>query len=342
MEIRPFRSADLDAAAGLFVERYAEQRGSVPALPAAWEEPARVARLLERLVAAGPALVAADGSRLLGCIGGWIVDAGEEPWIYVPEWAHGARGERRRTWEELYAAVLPQWLARGARVHRVSVLADDHELAAALDWLSFGTTTVDALRGADVARRTGAAEAGRCPVRRATAVDTDAVVRLREGLRHHLQTTPVYLVLPRPIDVAAERAKLEDPAVATFLADVDGEVAAFLRIGPSAEGVATIVRDPRTASITGAFTVAGRRGAGIGSCLLDEALAWARSEGYARVAVDFEPMNLLAARFWTPRFRAVVFTKTRSIDPHAVAAEEERAHGPGPRRSASRRRIAAP
>jgi GNAT superfamily N-acetyltransferase len=231
----------------------------------------------------------------------------------VPEWGHGAAAPgRRRTWEALYSALLPEWLERGARVHRITLTAGD-ELVEALSWLSFGATTVDALRGTD------AVGSERYPLRRAGVADTETVVALRDGLRRHLQSTPVYLVLPEPIDPHAERAKLADPAIVTLLAEVDGQVAGFLRIGPSADGVATIVKDPGTASITGAFTLGDRRGAGVGSCLLNAALSWARDESYVRVAVDFEPMNLLAARFWTAAFRPVAVTMSRSIDPRAAA-----------------------
>ena len=313
MEIRPFEPGDIPAAARLFAERYVDLRAGIPELPAAWEEVQRVTGLIDQLMVAGPGLAAREGDDLRGYLGGWIIGEGAHRWVYVPEWGHGAATPgRRRTWEALYTALLPEWLHRGARVHRITLTAGD-ELVDALSWLSFGATTVDALRGTDAIR------SETYSLRRASVADTDAVVALRDGLRRHLQSTPVYLVLPDPIDPDAERAKLADPAIATFMAEVHGEVAGFLRIGPSADGVATIVKDPGTASITGAFTDAGRRGAGIGGCLLDAALSWARDEGYVRVAVDFEPMNLLAARFWTATFRPVAVTMSRSIDPRAPA-----------------------
>jgi GNAT superfamily N-acetyltransferase len=321
VEIRPFEAFDLAAAADLYAGRYADERAGHPELPDAWERPERVAPLLHRLVAAGPALVAVDGDEVLGYLAGWLVDEPDGPWAYVPEWGHAARGpDRRRTWEELYAAVLPSWLERGARLHRVTLLAGD-ELIGALGWLSFGTTTVDAVRGTDAI--------GSDPyrVRRAGVADTDAVVRLREGLRQHLQGSPVYVVVPAPVEAASEGAKLADPRVATLLAEEDGKVLGFLRIGPAADDVATLVQDAGTASITGAFTVAGRRGSGVGTCLLDHALAWARKEGYVRVAVDFEAMNVLAARFWTATFRPVALTMTRAIDPRVSVAPALRGVG---------------
>jgi GNAT superfamily N-acetyltransferase len=319
MDIRPFRTSDLEAAAALFAARYAEQRRVVPLLPDTLEDAQRVTPLLEDLVADGPALVAVDGDEMIGYLAGWLISEVGEPWVYVPEWGHGAAGPaRRRAWEHLYATLLPRWLDKGAYRHCVSLLADDRDLADALSWLSFGAMSVDAIRG------THAVGSDPYPVRRATPADIDAVVALREGLRQHLRSTPTYLVLPKPIAPAAEHAMLEDAAVATFLSELDGEIVGFLRIGPSADDVARVVRDAGTASITGAFIVANRRGAGIGGCLLDHALAWARAQGYVRVGVDFEPMNVLAARFWTAEFTPVVITMSRTIDPRVMAAADER------------------
>lgn len=314
MDIRPFRSSDLEEAAALFAARYAEQRRAVPLLPNALEEAQPVVQLLEQLIADGPALVAADGAKLIGYLGGWTIADDGRPWIYVPEWAHGASSpHRRKVWEQLYASLLPMWLAGGAHRHAVSLLAGDGELSEALGWLSFGAMSVDALRG------TEAVGSDRYPVRRATPADTGAVVALREGLRRHLSSTPTYLVLQRPIAPGAERATLADGRVATFLSEIDGEVVGFLRIAPSADDIATIVKDAGTASITGAFTVANWRGTGIGRCLLDHALDWARAQGYARVGVDFEPMNVVAARFWTATFTPVAITMSRTIDPRVKA-----------------------
>jgi GNAT superfamily N-acetyltransferase len=78
--------------------------------------------------------------------------------------------------------------------------------------------------------------------------------------------------------------------------------------------VAGVIRDPGTASITGAFTLSERRGQGVATALLDAALAWARDRGYVRCAVDFESMNVEARRFWLRWFTPVVLTMARRLD----------------------------
>ena len=107
--------------------------------------------------------------------------------------------------------------------------------------------------------------------------------------------------------------KLADPAVATLFATDDKGPLAFLRIGPHSRDASTIIRDEGTASITGAFTRADRRGQGVAAALLNAALAWAAGEGYVRCAVDFESANLLASRFWPRHFEVVGITLGRRL-----------------------------
>ena len=76
--------------------------------------------------------------------------------------------------------------------------------------------------------------------------------------------------------------------------------------------------DEGTTSIMRAFTREGARGKGIATALLDRSLEWARAEGYERCAVDFEPMNYLAARFWMRHFQPVIYALVRQIDERIV------------------------
>jgi hypothetical protein len=57
---------------------------------------------------------------------------------------------------------------------------------------------------------------------------------------------------------------------------------------------------------------------------LNRSLEWARSEGYERCAVDFEPMNVLAARFWLRYFSPVCYSLVRHVDERIAWAHERR------------------
>jgi GNAT superfamily N-acetyltransferase len=102
-----------------------------------------------------------------------------------------------------------------------------------------------------------------------------------------------------------------------WLADHQGEAVAYMRLGPASEDACTIIRDDKTCSITGAFTSEKARGRGIATALLDRSLRWARAQAYERCAVDFEPMNPLATRFWLRHFEPVCYTLVRHVDERA-------------------------
>jgi GNAT superfamily N-acetyltransferase len=56
------------------------------------------------------------------------------------------------------------------------------------------------------------------------------------------------------------------------------------------------------------------RGSGVGRALLSVIVAWARSAGFERMAVDFETPNLLARRFWLRSFTPVCLSFERHLD----------------------------
>lgn len=318
MKIVPFTPDHVGRAAELFAARYVRLREHVPDLPRGWADPAVIEPSITRIAGDGrPCLAAFDGGALVGYIAGWLVpDRGARPWIYAPEWALGAEGpRRRRVIEELYTAIAPAWLGLGALTHRIGALADDRESFETLGSLSFGTFVVDALRSLDapsISRARGVA------VRRASVADAGTIVALEEGLRDHLASSPTYLVMSPAETRHVQERRLADPAFATLLAEADGVPVAFLRIGPCSDDVATIVRAPTTASITGAFTLPEWRSGGVAGCLLDAALAWARAEGFERCAVDFESMNPAGSRFWLASFTPVSNVMTRTIDARAI------------------------
>ena len=158
----------------------------------------------------------------------------------------------------------------------------------------------------------------RVTVRRATPADAPAVHALDLGLRRHLLASPIFLRLGPQRSPELERHVLADAASPPFLAESDGKAVAFLRIGPSATDVATIVRDPGTASVTAAFTVPELRGRGVATTLLATAHGWAVEAGYARIAVDHESANGEAERFWMRHFVPVAYGMTRRLAPRGA------------------------
>jgi GNAT superfamily N-acetyltransferase len=317
MTLVPFTHAHVLAAAVMVADGVARLRRRVPVMPAAWTDPEHVARALAGLVDRGAGLAALDDDELVAFQAALTIDGRGGRWVYTPDIGHAAPADPHgRLRAHLYAALAEDWLRGACAEHVVTVPADDEAALATYARLGFGHHVVDLVADLAPIRR------GRLPggvsIRRAGPADAASWADLDLGLRRHLEAAPVFLRPgPQPpIEVA--RRRLEDPAVATFLAERDGRAIAFLRIGPCATDVATIVRDPGTASVTGAFTRPEVRGLDVGSHLLAAAVAWAEAEGYRRWAVDHESANGEASRFWARHATPVTVSLSRRMAPSLV------------------------
>lgn len=314
LALAPLTSEHVPDAAALVANRVRMLRTSVPAVPAAWEDEAVVGRLLLELAARGIGCVALRDGTPMGFQAATLIDGHGARWAYTPDLGHAATGAiRGRVVAALYRSLAEGWVRDACLEHVVTVFADDVETIEAFARLGFGRTVVDLVR--DLSPVRGARFEPGVAIRRAAPADAATVHALDTGLRRHLVGSPVFLRLGPQRSPELQRHELADQATATFIAELEGRSAAFLRIGPCATDVATIVRDPATASITAAFTVPELRGDGVATALLAAARGWAREAGYARMAVDHESANGEAERFWARHFTPVAFGMTRRLAP---------------------------
>jgi GNAT superfamily N-acetyltransferase len=318
MTLVPFSHAHVLPAAGLVAEGVRRLRRRVPALPDAWSDPAHVARALAGLAERGTGLAALDDGELIAFQASLMLDGRGGRFSYTPVVGHAAPPDPEgRLRARLYASLADDWIRAACPEHVVTVAADDEPALATFARLGFGHMVVDLV--ADLRP----IESGPLPegvtIRRAGPPDAAAIMELAEGLRRHLQASPIFLRLGSGEPVEAHRRRLADAAVATFLAERDGAAVGFLRIGPCATDVAAIVRDPATASVTAAYTRPELRNLDIGSHLLADAVAWAREGGYARWAVDHESANGEAVRFWARHATPVAISLSRRLAPGTVS-----------------------
>jgi len=322
LELVTLEEKHLADAAALVCARYRSLRERVPQLPARYEDVEVVSPMLAGLVGQVPGVVALQGARLVGFLLGFVLPNYQgRRTVWSPEWANGAELEESHwIYQELYTYLAPRWLANGCFAHVVSLLPHDRQGLEAWHWLSFGMHAVDALRDLSPVAG-GAADVA---VRRAEEEDMEVVAALDEGLWRHLAAAPALVAFPGWPERPRHEEWLRDPGKVCWLASIGGEPVACMVIGPAHEEACTIIQDDKTSSITGAFTRAEARGRGVATALLNRVLAWSRSEGYERCAVDFEPMNVLAARFWTSYFQPVCYSVMRYVDERLAWAHDRR------------------
>jgi GNAT superfamily N-acetyltransferase len=316
MEVIPLKEEHLEDAAALVSRRYQGLRAQVPSLPPRYAEASTLLPMLRDIAGAGPGVAAIHGGRLAGFLSSWLIPSfrGKRS-AFSPEWANGAELENSpRIYEEMYTHLSASWVADGYATHLIGLLANDRDGLAGWHWLGFGMLAADAVRDLQPAPDPDTNVA----IRRAGLQDLEQVKALHEALAHYMAAAPTFLVDAGERDRRYYEEWLQNPDRAIWLAFEDTEAVAYIRQGPASEDASTIIYDDKTTSITGAFTREKARGGGIATALLNRSLAWARAKGYARCAVDFEPMNPLATRFWLRHFQPVCYAVVRHIDERAV------------------------
>jgi len=316
LQINPLREKHLEDAAALVSVRYRALRERVPVLPSRYEDVDTILPMLYDLAGKAPGVVAIRGSRLVGFMLGFVIPTflGKRS-MYSPEWANGAElGESQRVYEEMYGYLSTQWVANGCFTHLVSMLGHDGEGIEGWQWLGFGFAAVDGVR--ELRPVEGAA--AEVKIRRAGEEDIEEAAAFGEALARHLATAPTFWI--HELEDLGEW--LKGPANALWLAYDGEEAVGCMGLGPANPDACAIIQDEKTASIESAFTREGARGRGVATALLNRSLEWARVEGYERCAVDFEPMNFLAARFWMRWFEPVCYSLMRCIDKRLGRAHE--------------------
>jgi len=316
LEIAPLRAEHLEHAAALVSSRYKGLRQQVPTLPPCYAEVSTLLPLLNHVAEAGPGVAAIRGGRLVGFLTGWLLSSfrGKRS-AFSPEWANAADLEdSRRIYEEMYAHLSASWVADGYSTHLISMLVNDHDGLLGWHWLGFGMIAADAVRDLQPAQGRDAD----VDIRRANLQDLEQVMMLSKALEHHLAAPPTFLANPQERDQGYHEEWLRDPGKAVWLAHRGTEAVAYMKLGPASDNASTVIYDEKTSSILGAYTKEEARGRGIATALLNRSLEWARAAGYERCAVDFEPMNPWAARFWLRHFEPVCYTLVRTIDERAA------------------------
>jgi ribosomal protein S18 acetylase RimI-like enzyme len=240
---------------------------------------------------------------------------------YVPEWASAVDSSApRELFTEMYAAASAHWVRLGWARHVVTTLALDSGLESELGWLGFAPCVVDAVRDLSIEMDSSAPDG--ITLKRVDRDDLEGLVELDRMLEDHLRGAPTFLCRDPEEEVAQVAGWLADSTKRVWLARSGTLPIAFVCLSSDADGVAHVVRDPRTVHVVAACTRPEFRSRGIAEAVLAAALRAARTEGYAAAAVDFETANPLARRFWLRFFTAACVSYERHIDPRVTTVTE--------------------
>lgn len=325
MQIEQLRENHWEDAAALVAAGVQRLRQKVGILPQQYEDPAAILPRLAELAPHAPGVAAVAQGRLAGflCTMSLATFKGKRA-AFSPAWANAAAPEdARRIYQEMYAALAPQWLTSGCFVHAVQLLAHEQAGRDGLYWLGFGLNNVDAIRDLAPLPPAGTPQQN-LTIRRATAEDVDAVVELGAALQRHLADSPIYLPFIERALPADHREWLAQEGHRQWLAFRGDQPIAELRCEPTNDTALAMAADPGTVFITSAYTIPSARNTGVAGALLNELLAEVRDAGFVRCATDFESANLPGARFWLRHFQPTAYAVVRYVDERASYAHAGR------------------
>lgn len=314
VELVEFSESHVDAAVGLFQEKYRAERARVPALPErAGVDGEWIAERLRRCLGK-PGAAAVSGGKLVGFMltNAYFGFKGLKA-AHVPEFAHAASGsEPEALYRALYARVAKAWAEEGAFLHLLGFLYHDGAAKAASYELGYGSLINERVRALDPVPGADSGGVDEC-------LDPERLLDLELEHQAYYRESPVFIAR-RPDRAAALQDLSEAMASGDryFVREEEGAVVGYLSVGASSEnGEGFLLRGTRSAQVKGAFVRPGSRERSIGASLLEAAVLWARERGFERLFVEHETANGPGAAFWSRRFDPFVAYAMRYVDPAA-------------------------
>lgn len=306
----------IEEAARLALAEYHEERCALPILPdGSYYE--LLCKMIMELADPNLGVVAVEAGKVVGfltCYKPWENHFGTTLGTFSPIHAHGTvKQNRARIYSKLYQAASDKWVNQGILSHAIALYAHSNEAVDSFFMNGFGLRCIDAIR--DVSNI-------ECEVfpqvkfYEMPAREISCIVPLKNKLIEHLRGTPMFIPLFFNMDIEMVREENEERNSRYFVANVDGEVIAFVEIMNSGENFAC--DDPVMGNICGAFMLPQYRNSGIFTKLLSFLMDVLVSEGYTRCGVDFESFNPTARGFWLKYFTAYTYSVTRRIDERII------------------------
>ena len=285
-----FAEEHLDAAAALLADAHEAHRAAERLLAPA-DARTELDRVWQREGVAGSTAFR-DGEAVGYLVGREAENTHWDRHVFVDRAGHAAADAE--TLRLLWAAAAETWWDSGIR----RFFANVPSTAARLDpWyrLGFAQMHQDAIRATGDGRPMPPAGVA---IRRGGLDDIETAIRINRLIAATQLESPSFSGL-QPSDERDDWIEtLEDPTVAWFVAERDGEPLGHATLYEPGPDLGTPTDSVFLAS-TATLPVA--RGLGVGLALTDHALAWAGESGYGTMVTNWRVTNLLASRFWPAR-----------------------------------------
>jgi ribosomal protein S18 acetylase RimI-like enzyme len=313
VKVAEFTSAHIQGAADVLVGVHGHGSETGPHSTLADRHAAM--RVVTALRTDGPAVVALDGSSVVGYMVGPLPKSPGPSTSRLRPGHHAARPEfARDAYRLMYEAVATRLVASGCTDHSIPIIASMREARDALFELEFG---VDQIKGV-ISLKNSAPASTAGQIRIATAADLDQLIELAIELQKFHSRSPMFRAAL--LDVSAIRSGLansvESDAHAVLVARDGDRLSAMMQAEPDNTYTDAVV-------IGMNVVTEAARGEGLGTTMLRDMLDWAATRDYRYCTVGWTSSNLMSDAFYRSRgFAPLRYRLHRRIDSRVAWANE--------------------
>lgn len=228
----------------------------------------------------------------------------------VPEYGHSSiDDDRNELYRLMYMKLSSRWIQHKIHLHIIGHFSHDGGLNDTLFQLGFGAILSEKLR--DLSPVTHDHKFGIQYVH-----DPATLVELDQEHQQYYPEAPIFIKKNPESEAILSDLKDHVEHGDRFLVYYkQGVPVGYLIIGAlKKKGEGFLLRDTNTAQVKSAFIKPSFRGKGAGTALLDEAITWARNNGFDRLFVEHETANYYGGQFWEKHFSSYLYFSMRYID----------------------------
>jgi len=307
----------VNEAVELFIENYKAEQKVSKLLPNNVIENPEIVKdyLVENISKPSIAIIDKDNKLVSYMITGFKFMFKGQRSVLVQEYGHASiERDKSHLYKLMYMDLAQIWSDDGIQLHNICYFGNDKILNETLFQIGYGATLNERLR--DLSNIDNIDNFTQFEITQ--EIDISNLIELRIEDMKYYQKSPIFC--NKDTDYNSAKSSLEEALNDgdTFLVHKDkndNKINAIFIIGKSCdEGEGLLLKDTNTAQIKHAYISGNLRGTGIGKCMLQHSITWAKENGYDRIFVEHETANFSGGIFWSKHFDTYVNVAMRYIE----------------------------
>lgn len=309
--IVPFKEEFIKPALELFVENYKKAQAHNNLLPSrVVDEPEWIMDTMKTHMNNPGVAVFDQGTLVAYMITGYQFVFKGQKTALIPEYCHGSIEENKKhLYQRMYMELAGLWIKNKIHLHIVCHLSYDIVLKEILYELGFGAILKEQLKDFSSIPNTPTIE-----IIQEKNRENLSAIELEH--RRYYPESPIFILKDTDqSNIITDLQQHADHGDVIFVYYENEKPGAYFIVGTSGEkGEGFLLRKTNTAQIKSAFAIPACRGRGIGKALLQNAINWAKKQGYDRLFVEHESANFYGGNFWNKHFVQYLYVSMRYID----------------------------